>query len=81
MLLSAKIMLTMVAWSIMSVIVSSGANYEVFLTIETIGLLIIREFVDSFATRDIKGRLNIFFYVGLFVFTIVITRKILAFVS
>ena len=79
--LSIKIMLTMVLWSIMSALVSSGTNFEVFLTIETIGLLIIREFVDSFATTDIKERLNIFFYVGLFIFTIVITRKMFLFIS
>jgi hypothetical protein len=81
MLLSTKIMLTMILWSIMSIGVSSGSNFEVFLTIETIGLLIIREFVDSFATRDIKERLNIFFYVGLFIFTIVITRKLFLLIS
>ena len=79
--LSIKIMLTMVLWSIMSALVSSGTNFEVFLTIETIGLLMIREFVDSFATTDIKERLNIFFYVGLFIFTIVITRKMFLFIS
>lgn len=81
MLLSHKIMLFMVCWTIASALISSGTNFEVFLTIETIGLLLIREFVDSFATTDIKDRLNIFFYAGLFVFTIVIVRRLFLFVS
>jgi len=81
MLLSHKIMLTMILWSIASALVSSGSNFEVFITIETMGLLVVREFVDSFATADIKERLNIFFYVGLFVFTIVVVRKVFMVIS
>lgn len=76
MLLSHKIMLTMVVWTIASAVISSGSDFEVFFTLEVIGLLIIREFVDSFATVDIKERLDLFIYVGLFVFVVIVLRRV-----
>jgi len=76
MLQSHKIMLTMTVWTIASVLISSGSDFEVFFTLEVIGLLIIREFVDSFATVDIKERLDLFIYAGLFVFVVIVLRRI-----
>jgi len=76
MLLSHKIMLTMVIWTIASAVISSGSDFEVFFTLEVIGLLIIREFVDSFATVEIKERLDLFIYAGLFVFVVIVLRRI-----
>jgi len=76
MLLSHKIMLTMVIWTTASAVISSGSDFEVFFTLEVIGLLIIREFVDSFATVEIKERLDLFIYAGLFVFVVIVLRRI-----
>ncbi len=76
MLLSQKIMLAMVIWTVASTVISSGSDFEVFFTLEVIGLLIIREFVDSFATVDIKERLDLFIYAGLFVFVIIVLRRV-----
>jgi hypothetical protein len=76
MLLSHKVMLSMVIWTIASAMISSGSDFEVFFTLEVIGLLIIREFIDSFATIDIKERLDLFIYVGLFVFVVIVLRRI-----
>ena len=76
MLLSHKIMLSMMIWTIASTIISSGSDFEVFFTLEVIGLLIIREFVDSFATTDVKERLDLFIYAGLFVFVVIVLRRV-----
>ncbi len=76
MLLSHKILLSMMIWTIASTILSSGSDFEVFFTLEVIGLLIIREFVDSFATIEIKERLDLFIYAGLFVFVVIVLRRI-----
>lgn len=76
MLLSQKIMLSMIIWTIASTLISSGSDFEVFFTLEVIGLLIIREFVDSFATVEIKERLDLFIYAGLFVFVVIVLRRI-----
>lgn len=81
MLLSHKIMLIMVVWTVISIIISSGSDYEIFFTIEMIGFLTIREFVDSFATAEIRERLDIFFYGGLFIFAILVMRRVLLVVS
>jgi hypothetical protein len=76
MLLSHKIMLTMIVWTVLAIGVSSGSDYEIFFIIEMIGFLIIRELVDSFATTEIKERLDVFFYIGLTVFMAMLLRRI-----
>lgn len=76
MLLSHKIMLTMIIWTLVSTVISSGSDFEIFFTIEMLGFLVIREFVDSFATAEIKERLDIFFYAGLFVFAVMVVRRV-----
>ena len=76
MLLSQKIMLTMISWTIASALISSGSDFEVFFTLEVIGLLILREFVDSFAPIETKERLDLFIYVGLFVFIVIVLRRV-----
>jgi hypothetical protein len=76
MLLSQKVMLTMTVWTIVSALISSGSDFEVFFTLEVIGLLIIREFVDSFATIETKERLDLFIYAGLFVFVVIVLRRV-----
>lgn len=76
MLLSHKIMLTMIVWTIASAVISSGSDFEMFFTLEVIGLLVVREFVDSFATISTKERLDLFIYAGLFVFIVIVLRRV-----
>jgi len=81
MLLSHKIMLAMIVWTLVSMIISSGSDFEIFFTIEMIGFLVIRELVDSFATIEAKERLDIFFYAGLFIFAIMVLRRVFMVIS
>jgi hypothetical protein len=76
MMLSHKIMLTMIVWTLVSMLISSGSDFEIFFTIEMIGFLVIREFVDSFATTEMKERLDVFFYAGLFIFSVMVVRRV-----
>ena len=77
MLLSHKLMLSMIAWTIVAIAISSGSDFEIFFIIEMIGFLIIRELVDSFSTTEIKERLDIFFYLMLLVFVAMVLRRLL----
>jgi len=76
MLLSHKLMLSMIAWTIVAIAISSGSDFEIFFIVEMIGFLIIRELVDSFSTTEMKERLDIFLYLGLLVFTALFVRRI-----
>lgn len=76
MLLSHKIMLAMIIWTIAAIAISSGSDYEIFFIMEMIGFLIIRELVDSYATIEIKERLDIFLYLGLLVFAAMFLRRV-----
>ena len=81
MMLSHKIMLAMIVWTIAAIAISSGSDYEIFFIMEMIGFLIIRELVDSYATIEIKERLDIFLYLGLLVFVTLILRRVFLSIS
>ena len=81
MMLSHKIMLAMIVWTIAAIAISSGSDYEIFFIMEMIGFLIIRELVDSYATSEIKERLDIFLYLGLLVFVTLILRRVFLSIS
>ena len=81
MMLSHKIMLAMIVWTIAAIAISSGSDYEIFFIMEMIGFLIIRELVDSYATIEIKERLDIFLYLGLLVFAAMFLRRVFISIS
>ena len=42
-----------------------------------IGVLILRELIESFAPNDLKDKMNFFVYTGLIIFVGIIVRKIM----
>jgi len=76
MMLSQKLMLIMMVWTTVSIFISAGSDFEVLFTLEMVGFLVIREYVDAFATTELKERLDVFFYAGLFIFAVLVIRRI-----
>ena len=76
MLISEKVFLGMLVWTIVSVLISLSAGIEVLLTLEVIGLLVARELTDSLLTRELRDRMDFFIYAGLVLFMIVVVRRI-----
>ena len=66
----------MFVWTIVSVLISISAGIEVLLTLEVIGLLVARELTDSLLTRELRDRMDFFIYAGLFLFLVVVVRRI-----
>jgi len=75
-LISEKVFLGMLVWTIVSVLISISAGIEVLLTLEVIGLLVARELTDSLLTRELRDRIDFFIYAGLFLFMVVVVRRI-----
>ncbi len=71
----------MLIWTTISVLISVSAGLEVFVTLELIGLLVIRELTDGFLTSDLRQRMDIFIYGGLVLFVVVVLRRVWLVVS
>lgn len=76
MLISHKVFISMFVWTVASVLISLSAGIEVLVTLELIGLLIIRELTDGFLTGDIRRRMDLFIYAGLVLFVVVVLRRV-----
>ena len=81
MLISQKIFASMLVWTVISVLISVAAGIEVLVTLELIGLLVIRELTDGFLTRELRQRMDLFIYAGLLLFVIVVLRRVWLVVS
>lgn len=76
MLLSYRIFIGVLIWTILSVIISLFGGIEVLVTLEVIGLLVAREFTDGLLNRELRDRLDFFIYAGLFLFLVVVLYRI-----
>ncbi len=76
MLVSHKIFIALLVWTVISVLVSLAAGVEVLATLILIGLLVTRELTDGFLTADLRARLDFFVYAGLVLFVIVVVRRV-----
>jgi len=80
-LVSHKIFIAMMLWTIVSVAISVSAGIEVLATLELIGLLVIRELTDGLLTSELRQRMDIFIYAGLLLFVAVVLRRVWLVVS
>jgi len=71
-----KLLVTMFIWTIVSILISLSAGLEVFVTLEIIGLLVVREFTEGLLPREMKDRFDFFIYAGLVVFVIIVIRRV-----
>ena len=76
MLVSHKIFISMLVWTIISILISLSAGIEVLATLELIGLLVIRELTDGFLTNETRQRMDFFIYAGLVLFVLVVLRRV-----
>ena len=76
MLISHKIFISMLVWTVVSILISLSAGIEVLVTLELIGLLVVRELTDGFLTGELRRRMDLFIYVGLVLFVVVVLRRV-----
>lgn len=76
MLISHKIFISMLVWTTISILISLSAGIEVLVTLELIGLLVVRELTDGFLTSQLRQRMDLFIYAGLVLFVVVVLRRV-----
>ena len=77
MLMSEKITLIVAAWIVITLFITGDANLEIFFVLIFIGVLIIRELSDRFATVNLKDRMNVFIYIFILVFIVIVGQKVI----
>lgn len=77
MLTSEKISLIIAAWILLALFLTGAGNLEIFIIITFIGVLIIRELTDIFTTTNLKDRMNIFIYLFIIVFIVIVGKKVI----
>lgn len=75
--MSEKIALVLSFWILLIFIITGDANLEIFFILIFIGVLIVRELTDIYTTSNLKDRLNLFIYIFLIIFIIIVGRKII----
>ena len=81
MLISHKVFISMLLWTAISMLISLSAGIEVLVTLELIGLLVIRELTDGFLSSELRRRMDLFIYAGLVLFVVVVLRRVLIVLS
>ena len=76
-LMSEKITLVIIIWTLILFFLTNNTDVEVFFVLIFIGLLVIKLLTDEFTSIHLKNRLNIFIFVFLVVFLIIISQRIL----
>ena len=76
MLISHKIFISMLVWTVISVLISLSAGIAVLVTLELMGLLVVRELTDGFLTGELRRRMDLFIYAGLVLFVVVVLRRV-----
>jgi hypothetical protein len=72
MLFSEKVTLAMIILTIVFLIISGDRGLDLFLILILIGMIIIRELIEMFASSELKVRMNLFIYIGIITFFILI---------
>ena len=78
MLMSEKITLVIAGWVLLVLFITGDANLEIFFILIFIGVLIVRELTDVFTTVNLKDRMNIFIYLFILVFIVIVGKKIIS---
>ena len=77
MLISEKITLFIAAWITIMLFITGDGNLEIFFVLIFVGVLIAREFTDRFTTIHLKQRMNIFIFMFITVFIVIVGQKII----
>ncbi len=77
MLLSEKLTLILILMTIIIIVISGDITLEVFFIIILIGILILRELIETFAPNDLKDRTNFVIYIGIIIFIVIIVNRVI----
>jgi len=75
-LVSHKVFIALVIWTVISILISLAAGVEVLATLVLIGLLVTRELTDGFLPADLRSKVDFFVYAGLVLFVVVVVRRV-----
>ena len=78
MLISEKITLVIAGWILLVLFITGDSGLEIFFILIFIGVLIVRELTDVFTTINLKDRMNIFIYLFILVFILIVGKKIIS---
>ena len=81
MLISEKITLAIAGWILVVLLITGEVNLEIFFILIFIGVLIIRELTDVFTTTNLKDRMNMFIYIFLLIFIVIVGKNIISIIS
>lgn len=70
-----RIIIPLAIWMVICLLFVT--SLEVFFVMMLLGILVIRELTDMYTTGPLKDRLNFFIYTFLFIFAIIVMRKVL----
>ena len=76
MLVSHKVFIALLIWTVISILVSLAAGVEVLATLVLIGLLVTRELTDGILPAELRFKLDFFVYAGLVLFVVVVVRRV-----
>jgi hypothetical protein len=77
MLISEKITLVIALWILLILLITNDTDLELFFVLIFIGVLIIRALTDVFITTTLKHRMNLFIYLFIVVFMVIVGNKII----
>ena len=77
MLLSEKVTLAMILFTIIFLVISWNSGLEVFVVLTLIGVLILREMIEMFAPSELKVRMNLLLYIGVIIFMVLILERVI----
>ena len=72
-----KIVLSMIIWVLLIFVMTINTSLEIYIILISLGIVIIKELSDEFTTSAFKFRMNFFFLIGIILFMITISQKIL----
>ena len=78
---SEKIAILMIILIVFSFIITGANNFEIYLIIIYLGILIIRELSVEFIPKNIKTRVNVFIVIFLVIFLAIIIKRVINVIS
>jgi len=79
--MSEKITLFIAGWILFVLIITGDENLEIFFILIFIGVLIIRELTDVLSSTNLRDRMNIFIYIFLIIFMVIVGKKVLTIIA
>lgn len=75
--MSEKITLVVATWILIAFFITGDTDLEVFFILIFIGVLITRQLTDVFTTSNLKDRIDIFIYLFIILFVVIVGKKII----